>query len=211
VPREEWIAVKVPAIIDAETFQAAQERLARNKIQAKRNRKREYLLIGGRLRCGQCGCAMYGATNPHGYSDYRCTRPTFHDVTAPHTKCTTQGNALETTVWHAVERALRNPELITAELERRRYDVETSQTDLDRERQQYRGQLARCDKDLKRWEAAYKCLCKINLVFRSKVSQNVLECLNQAVQTVIRRKRQPVVLDCPPKDLDQVQFWGVFR
>src|SRR5262249_40347369 len=84
VEREQWIAVSVPPIIDTETFEAAQARLARNKIQAKRNRKHDYLFIGGRLRCGQCGCAMHGATNQYDYSDYRCTRRPFQDIAATH-------------------------------------------------------------------------------------------------------------------------------
>jgi hypothetical protein len=62
---------------------------------------------------------------------------------------------VEPVVWDAVERALTNPALITTELERRREGTSTQQTDLDRERQQYTRQLAQCDKDLKRWEAAY--------------------------------------------------------
>jgi hypothetical protein len=40
-------------------------------------------------------------------------------------------------------------------LERRREGTSTQQADLDRERQHYTSQLAQCDKDLKRWEAAY--------------------------------------------------------
>jgi site-specific DNA recombinase len=155
VPREQWIAVSVPPIIDRETLEAAQARLARNKIQAKRNRKHDYLFIGGRLRCGQCSCAMHGATNQYGYSDYRCTRPPFQDIAATHSRRSVQATSLETLVWEAVERALHNPALIAAEFERRREGTGAQQADLDRERQHYIRQLAHCDKDLKRWEAAY--------------------------------------------------------
>jgi len=62
---------------------------------------------------------------------------------------------IEPVVWEAVERALDNPMLITAELQRRREGTSAQQVDLDRERQHYTRQLAQCDKDLKRWEAAY--------------------------------------------------------
>ena len=58
-------------------------------------------------------------------------------------------------MWQAVERVLRDPALIATELERRRQGTSTQQTDIEQERQQYRLQLARCEKDLKRWEAAY--------------------------------------------------------
>jgi len=57
--------------------------------------------------------------------------------------------------WLSGERALNNPALIAAELERRREGTSAQQADLDCERQHYHRQLAQCDKDLKRWEAAY--------------------------------------------------------
>src|SRR5207253_7376678 len=63
--------------------------------------------------------------------------------------------AIEPIVWGAVERALNNPALIAAELERLQKGTSAQQTDLDRERQHYIRQLAQCDKDIKRWEAAY--------------------------------------------------------
>src|SRR5262249_16454396 len=108
-----------------------------------------------RLRCGQCGCAMHGATNQYDYSDYRCTRRPFQDIAATHSRRSVQAAALETLVWEAVERALHNPALIAAEFERRREGTSAQQADLDRERQHYTRQLAQYEKDLKRWEAAY--------------------------------------------------------
>jgi hypothetical protein len=43
-----------PAIIDRDTFEAAQRQLERNRALATRNRNHDYLLIGGRFRCGRC-------------------------------------------------------------------------------------------------------------------------------------------------------------
>ncbi len=50
---------------------------------------------------------------------------------------------------------MNNPALIAAELEQRREGASAQKIDMDRERQHYNRQLAQCDKDLKRWEAAY--------------------------------------------------------
>jgi len=50
---------------------------------------------------------------------------------------------------------LHNPDLIAAEVDRLRVGANTQQSDLDRERQHYLRQVAQCEKDLKRWEAAY--------------------------------------------------------
>jgi len=155
VPREEWIPIAVPPIIDLDMFAAAQAQLQRNKIQAKRNRKHEYLFISGRLRCGQCGRAMFGALGGLKRPQYRCTRKSFQDVVASHIRRSVQAPAIEPVVWEAVERVLNNPSLIAVELERRRQGTSNQQGDLDRERQHYERQLAQCDKDLKRWEAAY--------------------------------------------------------
>ena len=95
VPRAEWVAIAVPPIIDMETFEAAQTRLTRQRQQSPRNRKHEYLLVNGRLRCGQCGRAMGGSLNSKGRAGYRCFRPVFHDVVAPHIRRSVQATAIE--------------------------------------------------------------------------------------------------------------------
>jgi site-specific DNA recombinase len=110
----------VPPIIDPATFEAARAQLQRNKSQSKRNRKHEYLFVGGRLRCGQCGRAMAGVTNGAGYRDYRCNRLSCQNIMAPHSRRSVQATAIEPVVWDAVERVLNNPALIAAELEKRR-------------------------------------------------------------------------------------------
>jgi site-specific DNA recombinase len=51
----------IPAIIDEQTFQAAQRSLQHHRGIATRNRKHDYLFLGGRLRCGRCGRHMTGA------------------------------------------------------------------------------------------------------------------------------------------------------
>ena len=150
------IAIRVPAIIDADKFQAVLARAQHNRIHSKRNRQYEYLFISGRLRCGQCGSAMSGHPNPNGGSArYRCTRRAETAVFFPHTTRGIVARKIEPVVWEAIERALNNPDLIATEMERRREDTSTQQSGVDSERQQYTRQLAQCDKDLKRWEVAY--------------------------------------------------------
>ncbi len=155
VPREQWIPITVPPIIDQATFEAAEAQLTRNKLQSQRNRKHDYLFVNGRLRCGQCGGAMTGATKPGGSRHYGCNRRPFQDAVAPHRRRTVQATAIEPVVWEAVERVLNNPALIAAELERRREGTSAQQADLDHERHHYIRQIAQCEKDLTRWEAAY--------------------------------------------------------
>lgn len=157
VPQDAWIPVAVPPIIDVETFATAQVRLKMNAQQSRRNRQQDYLFVSGRFRCGQCGCAMTGETNPGRQARYRCSRGkrTYQDVAAPHGLRSVLASVIEPVVWQAIERVLNSPALITVELERRKEGTSGRQADLDRERQQYERQLAQCDKELKRWEAAY--------------------------------------------------------
>jgi site-specific DNA recombinase len=51
-PREEWIAIEVPAIIEQETWEQARAQLKRNRERAPRNNKKHEYLLKGLLVCG---------------------------------------------------------------------------------------------------------------------------------------------------------------
>ena len=70
-PREEWIPIKIPAIIDETTFNLAQEQLKRNTAIAHRELKYEYLLRG-LINC-ECGNNYAGNGQQRGHLYYRCT------------------------------------------------------------------------------------------------------------------------------------------
>jgi site-specific DNA recombinase len=61
-PREEWIPIRVPAIIDESTHRDAKEQLARNSVLSFRNNTRNDYLLRCLLTCRTCGLAMYGVT-----------------------------------------------------------------------------------------------------------------------------------------------------
>ena len=54
-PREEWIPLKCPQIIDVETFAAAQNLLDTNKTQLKRTANKGIYLLQGLMICAKCG------------------------------------------------------------------------------------------------------------------------------------------------------------
>ena len=58
-PREDWVAVPVPAIIDADLWAASRAQAAHNKANAARNSKRFYV-FRGMLRCGLCNRVLCG-------------------------------------------------------------------------------------------------------------------------------------------------------
>jgi site-specific DNA recombinase len=70
-PREEWMSVEVPLIIDDRTFALVRARAERNKVNASRNRKRLYL-FSGMLKCDACGWSYSGTTIHQQWHSYRC-------------------------------------------------------------------------------------------------------------------------------------------
>src|SRR5919109_1421838 len=114
-PKAHWIEIRIPAIIEDAVFAAAQQQLEDNRARARRHRKREYLLTGGRLRCGQCGRTMSGYA-PRGGRHYHCTRATnMLDANERH-RADIRADAAEVRVWQAIVGLLNDPPRIAAEV-----------------------------------------------------------------------------------------------
>jgi site-specific DNA recombinase len=63
-PREQWIAIPVPAIVDQHTWERVHVQMARNAALAyRRNKKHDYLLRC-LLKCGTCGLGQHGCCFP---------------------------------------------------------------------------------------------------------------------------------------------------
>jgi site-specific DNA recombinase len=120
-PPEDWIAVPVPAIIDQETFEAAQRRLDRNVQMSRRNNTTYEYLLRGLVSCGQCRLTCGGRTLRPGYHYYFCRGRTDALRLAQGERCTARyapARALDEFVWQDLCRVLTEPALITHELER---------------------------------------------------------------------------------------------
>lgn len=72
-PRDTWIEVSVPAIISKEVFDAASHIRDENK-RLKGKQKKNFYLLGGMLRCGECGHSVTGRTigGEKKYRYYKC-------------------------------------------------------------------------------------------------------------------------------------------
>ena len=129
VPREEWIEVPVPALVNPAVFEAAQTQLAEN-----RQRKRDSLrgprwLLQGLTVCHRCGYAYYGKTAPVSgrdrskgeYRHYRCTGTDAHRFggTAICDNHPVRGDHLEQAVWGHVRALLEAPDRLADEYQRR--------------------------------------------------------------------------------------------
>ena len=115
-PREEWYEIKVPAIIDEDTFIKAQQQLKTNSQFCMRNKVYKYLL-STLVKC-TCGSTRAGERiNSHLY--YRCTDrvnrfPLPKECFAPGVNAT----ILDTKVWKKIYNLITNPSNIEKQYSR---------------------------------------------------------------------------------------------
>jgi site-specific DNA recombinase len=102
-PKEEWIEIEVPALVDRQIWEEAQQLRKQNKLFSRRNKKHNYLL-GGLIRCA-CGRAMSGEFfSNHQY--YTCSWRNNHHSHLEERTCqarSVRADAIEVDVWEAVE------------------------------------------------------------------------------------------------------------
>ena len=110
-PKEEWIPIKVPAIISPNLFEETQRKLARNSEMSDRNRKYEYL-IKGLLFCS-CSKKMYGYPC-HGEPRYKCSdKYSRYPLPKTCTNGTVPAEKLDSAVWAAFLYVLERPQVLT--------------------------------------------------------------------------------------------------
>jgi len=159
LPREQWIEIAVPALIDEDTFALARERLANNKKLAAR-RTIEPSILQGLVHCRRCGYALYRTSTRSSARKiyyYRCLGSDAWRY---------QGNArcdqhpirvdlLEHIVWKELLRLLEDPSLIQTELDRRLAAARAANPAKRREQTLIR-ELAQANKRVERLLTAYQ-------------------------------------------------------
>jgi site-specific DNA recombinase len=112
VPKDEWITIPVPALMDASLFDAVQAQLDENRRRARMPEKGSRYVLQGLLVCRQCGYAYCGRTNDARHAYYRCAgamnipRHGFARVCGSKPWRMDQTDAA---VWHEVCRLLAQP------------------------------------------------------------------------------------------------------
>ena len=129
VPSEDWIRIAVPALVDADVFEAVQAQLEENRKHARQSRRGARYLLQGLLQCHHCGYAFYGKplspstrkNRPRAYAYYRCLGTDAYrfggERICPNTQVRT--DRLELAVWREVCALLSQPTRLTQEFERR--------------------------------------------------------------------------------------------
>jgi site-specific DNA recombinase len=117
-PREEWIAVPVPALIDQQTHERAQDQLARNAQLSFRHNTRHDYLLRCLLTCGVCGLAMFGVYYKAGegrrYYVCRGKDRLFSARTESCPRSRVRAEDIEATVWTHLVGLLTDPAALLA-------------------------------------------------------------------------------------------------
>ena len=131
---EKQVSIAVPALVDAESFAAVQERLEENRKRQRQRQGGASHLLQGLAVCGSCGYAIIGRRtsgsrrNPAVY--YRCLGTDgsrFGGVAVCHDPMS-RAEDLEEAVWKDVVDLLSDPERLRQEFERRQQQSATGDT-----------------------------------------------------------------------------------
>src|SRR3989337_1898045 len=123
-PKEAWIYIAVPAIVDEKTFEYAQIRLKSNIKLSPRNNKKHNYLLSGLLRCKTCGYSIYGkpaSNSKYKRLYYRCMGQDGHRwpdgrVCKGHPVRT---EAIDELVWESVKGLVLDPQALIEEYQNR--------------------------------------------------------------------------------------------
>ena len=127
-PRDTWIEVPVPPLVDEETWERAQALKKQRSRRARRNTKVLYMLQH-LLKCGECdhnfhAKSTWSTTNVRNGKKYRYDLPTprrYYLCNGQHSmrlRCrerpSIRAERLEGPIWSEVKRVIQNPDLIVA-------------------------------------------------------------------------------------------------
>ena len=154
-PKEEWVTIPVPAIIDAALFERARDRLDFNYATSARNRKNDYLLAG-KMRC-VCGRTRTGEGPKHGkYLYYRCSDRVLSFPLPP--KCKERGvNArnADRVVWKKIVALMSSPDLLFKQAERWNAAQHAKTTDQSNETIEICREIGKLKEQEARYNRAY--------------------------------------------------------
>lgn len=134
-PREEWILIPCPPIIEREQFEYAQKLLQDSRRRWAKKSRHEYLL-SGLLRCAHCGNTMTGrrAKNWNKYEFEYTDRKNTAGAQNPGCGRRVKTADLDSEVWETIRSWLENPDEVAAaaEAENEREEVPFEQMEIAR-------------------------------------------------------------------------------
>jgi site-specific DNA recombinase len=129
MPREEWIEIPVPPIVDPAVFEAVRAQLEENRRRKRERERGQCWLLQGLTVCQRCGYAYYGKTAPrsrkydpmNALRYYRCTGADGYRFSgkAVCNNGPVRSDQLEQIVWDQVRALLQEPRRVADEYLRR--------------------------------------------------------------------------------------------
>ncbi len=154
-PKEEWINIPAPAILDKEVFDRAKEVLKKNISLRSGNRRYDYLL-SGKVYC-TCGCKRTGESIKKGENlYYRCT-DRIYNYPLPR-KCFETGidaKIADNLVWNEIKKIMSSPDLIIKEASKWEGKKEKIESVSDTSISELEKELEKLKKEEERYLSAY--------------------------------------------------------
>ena len=144
-PKEEWIPIRVPRIIDEKTWQRAQARFQENARLSPRNTRHLYLLRG-KVFCGICGLLCYAGICRL-YPFYQCSNR--HRLSPLPKTCparSVNAHLLDSLVWETISKALSHPDIIIGQLRKVAETQGATLTQKEKELETVKRRLEQLDK-----------------------------------------------------------------
>jgi len=163
-PKEEWIPISVPPIIDLATFHAAAGRARENDAFSPRNLQEGGYLLRKLVRCGRCGSSCSALTSKQTYGGevhsshyYGCLRTTSGFLKQE--RCSQRrirADVLDEMMWEEVSTRLQDPALVLEAYQD--HKIHRSEKDGATEQEgKLEGQIKLANRELSRLLDAYQC------------------------------------------------------
>jgi len=165
-PKEEWIPISVPPIIDLATFHAAASRARENEAFSPRNLKEGGYLLRKLVRCGHCGFSCSATTSKQTYGEqiheshyYTCIHRTSGFLKQE--RCSQRrirADVLDELVWEEVTSRLQDPALILQAYEEHRTQERNpgNQNESVEQNERLASQIKLANRELSRLLDAYQ-------------------------------------------------------
>lgn len=188
-PKEEWIPISVPPIIDLGTFQKAANRSRDNQAFSPRNLQEGGYLLRKLVRCGHCGASCSANTSKQIYKGqvqashyYSCLRTTSGFLKQE--RCSqrrVRANVLDEWIWEEVSTRLQNPRLVLEAYHEHQIHRQDSAGKSPEPTQRLEAQIKLANKELSRLLDAYQngAIELSELQQRRKLVNSKLEMLNR--------------------------------
>ena len=188
-PREDWIELQVPAIVDPALFARAQDQRAANRRFSGRKTV-EPTLLQGLCVCLHCGYAMErnsgtGSRRTPRVHYYRChgSEGWRHPEGAVCDNPAVRADELDAAVWTEVLALLENPDLVQGEITRR-LEAANDTTDVRQRTDSLQGELARITTRMRRLLDAYQD--EVMTLEELRERKTPLQARQRAIQSELR-------------------------